>query len=557
MTRKFRLFLLSILFLFSLILQPLYAAQTTSDWVIGAQKFTFTRNQTGSVAEGIAAMLPARILEKMSSSMYRAVDIEENAQRELYKIRMEKNSYFLQLSAKIKTRDSLMLGNYSQKELELKLQKENDQIQDIKNKLAQNIQKQRELEAQIQTEQNLKNDAASQEERKSDSFIKSLFADQKSSQYVQEKIVLYKKDISAVFTPSQSGDFEKQVVDAKINCLITGEITGFDEYMSVTVKANVYPGGKEIAVVTEIGTVDDADLIASTVARQLVPAVTNSMPCVLVIKMDMEEEPEDLCVYVDDVLYNDISSEFTIDSGVHFIQFTAEGYKNAGTSYYFEGNKNYVVQVTLSKIETNTIYIRPKSIMEGQFIANGESGVKLEDNASKITVNGDAVLAQFITEDKNSAFLFIPQNKISDGALYTAKLKTVNHKDFIEKRRREMYLSYSILVTSLIPSLICKGIVESYKPMLADTNRQKDIVNLDEKIQTANGWVLASNIFTGVSIACGVWFVIELYRYFSAANSVLPASTKISFDYLPAPEVIPPVEPEQEPETTEDNSVQE
>ncbi len=553
MTRKFRLFLLSILFLFSIILQPLYAAQAGTEWVIGARKFTFTRNQTGAVAEGIAAMFPARILEKMSSSMYRAVDIEENAQRELYKIRMEKNSYFLQLSSKIKTRDSLVLGNYSQKELELKLQKENESILELKKKLEQNIQRQKELEAQIQAAQNSVNENLVPEEKKSDSFIKSLFTSQSSSQYVQEKIVLYKKDISAVFTPSQTGDFEKQVVDAKINCLISGEITGFDEYMSVTVKANVYPGGKEIAVVTEIGTVDDADLIASAVARQLVPAVTNSMPCVLIIKMDMEEEPKDLCVYVDDVLYNDVSSEFTIDSGVHFIQFTAEGYKNAGTSYYFEGNKNYVVQVSLSKTATNTIFVRPKAIMEGQFIANGVSGVKLQDNTSKITVNGEAVLAQFITEDKNSAFLYIPQNKITEGALYTAKLKTVNHKDFIEKRRREMYLSYSVLVTSLMPTLISKGIVESYKPMLADTNRQKDIENLDDKIQTANGWVLASNIFTGVSIACGIWFIFELYRYFSAANSVLPASTKISFDYLPAAEVIPPVEQE----TLEDNSVQE
>lgn len=553
MTRKFRLFLLSILFLFSIILQPLYAAQAGTEWVIGARKFTFTRNQTGAVAEGIAAMFPARILEKMSSSMYRAVDIEENAQRELYKIRMEKNSYFLQLSSKIKTRDSLVLGNYSQKELELKLQKENESILELKKKLEQNIQRQKELEAQIQAAQNSVNENLVPEEKKSDSFIKSLFTSQSSSQYVQEKIVLYKKDISAVFTPSQTGDFEKQVVDAKINCLISGEITGFDEYMSVTVKANVYPGGKEIAVVTEIGTVDDADLIASAVARQLVPAVTNSMPCVLIIQMDMEEEPKDLCVYVDDVLYNDVSSEFTIDSGVHFIQFTAEGYKNAGTSYYFEGNKNYVVQVSLSKTATNTIFVRPKAIMEGQFIANGVSGVKLQDNTSKITVNGEAVLAQFITEDKNSAFLYIPQNKITEGALYTAKLKTVNHKDFIEKRRREMYLSYSVLVTSLMPTLISKGIVESYKPMLADTNRQKDIENLDDKIQTANGWVLASNIFTGVSIACGIWFIFELYRYFSAANSVLPASTKISFDYLPAAEVIPPVEQE----TLEDNSVQE
>ena len=115
-----------------------------------------------------------------------------------------------------------------------------------------------------------------------------------------------------------------------------------------------------------------------------------------------------------------------------------------------------------------------------------------------------------------------------------AKLKAVNHSDYIEKRRREMYLSYSILVTSLVPTIITRGTVKSYKAILADSEKQKKIDDLDEKINTANKWVLSSNISSAVSIACGVWFVFELYRYFTAANSVLPKTTKISFDYVPA-----------------------
>ena len=121
MTRKFNLFLISVFVFFSF-LTPLGAA-TQTEWTVAAQKFTFTRNQTGSVADGIAYMFPSRILEKLSSNLYRTVELEESAQRELYKIRQERNSLFLQLSSAVKKRDSLVLTNTGKKDLELKLAK--------------------------------------------------------------------------------------------------------------------------------------------------------------------------------------------------------------------------------------------------------------------------------------------------------------------------------------------------------------------------------------------------------------------------------------------------
>lgn len=527
MTRKFSLFLISIFVFFSL-LTPLCAA-TQTEWTVAAQKFTFTRNQTGSVADGIAYMFPSRILEKLSSNLYRTVELEESAQRELYKIRQERNSLFLQLSSAVKKRDSLVLTNTGKKDLELKLAKEEEKIAEIKGKLAQNLERQNELNLLIEQSTNDSANSARTDKTAgvTKTFFKSLFFSS-DQDYTQEKIALYKKDISAVFIQNDDAtDFEKQVVDAKINCLITGQITAFDEYMSVTVSAAVYPGAKQIAVITETGSVDDADIIASVIAAQLAPKITNSMPCKLVINQPVN-------LYIDDVLYKDITTELTIDSGVHFIQFTKEGYKNAGTNYYFEGNKKYEINVELEKIEEKTIFVAPKNLLQGDFVANGKSTQKLTDNASKITVNGNAVLSQFITEDKTSSFVYIPQNKITDGALYTVKLNPVDHNDYIEKRRRTMYLSYSILVTSLMPTIITKGVVQSYRTMLGDTTKKLAIEDLDTKIDTANKWVLASRIFTGVSIAAGAWFVFELYRYFNAANSVLPVNTKINFDYEPA-----------------------
>ena len=517
MTRKSRL-TFTFLMLFSC---GLFAATTQTDWTVGAQKFSFTRNQSDSVSEGVAQMFPVRILEKLSSGLYRNVTQDEKLERELYKIKQDNRSLFLQLSAEVKKRDSLVTQNYSARELEKKIAEEDKKIKDIKDKLAEN------LERQKQAEQNNK------EQTPADTAVSSTDT---------EKIVLYKKDISSLFIPSKEAQllgltgslYEEEVMKANINCLITGSITAFDEYMSLTVYAHVFPGAKQIALITEIGSLDEADLMAADIASRLTPSIVNSMPCKIRINIEPLQARSVQKTYIDDILFNNIDSEFTIDSGVHFIQFTADGYRNAGTSYYFEGGKSYQINVSLVKTEEKTIYLGSLNNLNGSFLINGAAARKLTDEKSSIVINGNAVLGEFITEDKNTAYFYIPEENIFEETLYTAKFKTVNHTDFIEKRRREMYLSYSILITSLIPTVICRGTVKSYKAILADPQKQKQIDNLDEKIGTANRWVAASNVTSAISIACAVWFAFELYRYFTAANSVLPVSTGMDNSYIPA-----------------------
>ena len=49
-----------------------------------------------------------------------------------------------------------------------------------------------------------------------------------------------------------------------------------------------------------------------------------------------------------------------------------------------------------------------------------------------------------------------------------------------------------------------------------------------QQIDEANRWILASDISTGISVACGVWFVYELVRYLYAANSILPKEAELA-----------------------------
>ena len=535
MTRKFRLFLTLLIFS-----SNVFAATSQSEWIIGAQKFSFTRNQTGSVADGIAVMFPARILEKLSSNMYRNLYKDEKAERELYKLRQEKNSYFLQLSSEIKKRDSLVLEKYSQSELDRKIEAQNKKIEEIKTKLDDNLKKQHELEDTIAQEQaqSIQNVSAK----------KSFFSSQSTE---SEKISLYRNDISALFAPSnlaaesgiKSALFEKEVVNAKINCLITGTITAYDEYLAVTIEAYVYPGRKSVATITEIGSIDDADFMASNIATALAPAITNSMPVTIQIIVSQPALSDQVKFYIDDILYNTSDQAFTIDSGVHFIQFTADGYKNAGTNYYFEGNKAYLIDVSLEPLQTKTVYIDAKNDLQGQFLINGLPSQVLSDGKSKIEINGNAVLGEFITEDKTSAFMYIPENKLTDGALYTAKVKPLDHSEYIEKYRKHMYVAYSVLVTSLVPTIVTRGRLNSYTSLFEDDAKRQVLSEQDNYLsflKDAQVWNITSQVFTGISLACGAWFIFELYRYFHAANSVLPASTKISFDYEePEPTEVP------------------
>ena len=115
-----------------------------------------------------------------------------------------------------------------------------------------------------------------------------------------------------------------------------------------------------------------------------------------------------------------------------------------------------------------------------------------------------------------------------------------------------MYFSYSILVTSLIPTIATNGKYDSYKKMLNNASLVSGLKSnnsYDKVAQDAQIWNISSKVFSGISIACGIWFIYELYRYFDAANSVLPVNSKITFDYKEAPPLI--IETNEEKTETE------
>lgn len=518
-----RIFLILLLFSFSTVIF------SEESWIIAAQQFENVRGNNDSVSNGITAMFPKRILEKLSSSLYRNVTSDEEHYDEILKLKTQRTSLFLQLSSEIKKRDSLVTYSYSEKELNRKITEENKKIEEIKKSIDENLEQQKKLEEEIEN-------GSSEEDSENSNFFSDLIDSVKNgksssdSKSQLKKVSLYKNDFSVLFEPSrlaessgyESSVYEKEAVAEKINGVITGKISMYGEYFSLTVELYLYPGCKKAASVTEVGSLDYADITAASVAGQLTPFISNSLP----VKINLSIHPEEAAegsFFVDSELISLSGSEeknITLESGVHLLQFSCPGYKSISFSYGFEGNRTYDIDVKMEASEEKTITIQLPQTVTGDIFLRGNKTSLNSVSQSDITINDSKLLGIVVSENNDKGFFVIPEGLSSTSEALQLNLKSIDHSAYIEKHRRSMYTSYSILLTSLIPTFFTMGQSNIYSTAYSGGYLGSD------SYAALQGWNLASKICTGVSIGCGVWFVYELVRYLYAANSVLPVEAK-------------------------------
>ena len=545
------------------------AEKSNSTWVLAAEKFTYTNKTVDSVYDGIASLLPTRILGSTGNSLFRTVYVDESYERNIYSLKNERSSLFLQLAGEIKKRDALVLSNYDKHKLKTELKKQNDNIESIKKKLDENIAKQKEedelFERFLESGNEINEKRPQSELEKYANFFKNFIYENQDETLI-EQISFYKNDLSSLYTPGKEAaaegykgnTFEKEILNAKINGLISGEITVYEEYIYVAVSLYIYPGAKCVSTVSEVGTIDELDFIAESLGQQLIPSLTNSMPISLKVKINPPEAVPSVQMYIDGNLIQNINNEVNLDSGVHFIQFSATNYKSAGTSYFFAGNKKYQVEVNLKEVVQGEMFVTDSSpatknnfiskignffepsveTLNGSFYINGVLTEKYEDK-SKIQINGDLILGQFVSENGETSFYYIPPEQSLPNQLLYVKPQAFNRNDYIEKHRRRMYTAYSGLVVSLIPYFVTKG---QYQNNLAAKEEEKAFI-----------WNIANKVSAGISIGCGIWLTYELVRYFMAADSVIPQKTEVIGTYVPPVINDLPVNEEKVSENEEEN----
>ena len=506
-------------------------------WVIAAQKFVPDLSIASDVVnDKTAELIPADILEKIGYSAMRNVYPDERFERTKYKLRTERQSLFLQLSAEYKKRDALVLSNYSDMKLKSAIKESEKKIKDIQKKIDANLAEQKkasdENEKQMaQVDQALKsmNEKESEFDRYKNLFRRMFVHDESIIQ--QEQISFYKDDYTSLFSFSDQLKelsvtdplCEKAVVNAGINTLITGRFSKYGEYISVYVDLYSFPGAKRIGSVAEVGSVNDLELINTSIVMQIIPILVNSLPVQLEIVISPEEAEAKTMVFIDNVLQKLENGKIIVDSGINTIQFVSEGYKSATTTYNFESNKKYKIEVNFEKPKTGYIQVGLRKPLEGNLLMNGERAIDIDGKKSQISINGNAILGEFISENGDTAFFYIPEKMVYDGNYVTIKPKPMDRMAYIDKRRKIMYGTYSVFILSLIPTFYAYGNYQNY------VNLYK---NYQVDTKTARNWQNATNVTRFISIGCGVLWGYELVRYLIAANSVLPQNARDGDDAL-------------------------
>lgn len=536
MKKKYKIAFLSLLIT---IIFPLCAEQAQPVWNVAVERFEFSGNNTIEIADkGLAETLPALIQEKLEDDLVRFIYPDEKYERTKYQLKKERISLFLQLSAAVKARDSLVLYDYSDFQFKAKQREQDLKIKEIQKKISENLK-----QLDLAYEESIKNRNAIEKEgltkqtqfKKFIYFIKSFFSTN-TNLYTQEKIGYsagstdYNGEQSVTGLPLfsvpaeirnkgfESLEFEKYLVEQQVNTLITGKINKVGDYFSINVEARLYPSGRKIASISDVGSTSDLNLIASNISNELTPIICNSIPVNIEIKIKNEDiKTENIQFFVDDVLQTSIPDVMTVESGVHFIQFVCEGYRSAGTNYNFEGNVYYLVEVDFKKAEQKSLDIKLIKPIEGDFLANGNIGEKLDDGRTKIIIDDKPVLGQFISEDGKNAFYYIPQNLLVENSKLSLNTIPFDRGEYVEKRRKLMYISYSALMLSLLPSFYTYG---NYYNYAAYYNRGWG--NYAEAIN----WENAFYISAGISIGCGIFFAYELVRYLISAEGVLPKKAR-------------------------------
>lgn len=507
------------IFLFSV---PFFA----EDWIIAGEKFELKQSKYASESLVKAAeVLPQLILEQLAVNQSRIVLENEAFDRHQNKLLKERLDLFLQLSKEIKVRDSLMFSEIKPKKLEKAIVKQEKVIKDIQEKIEENLA---ETDKQILEFENKRKGI----EPDSKHILFKLFSKKEKEEKIEEKVGIYNNDITALFEPSKEAKelghksyiYSNELFEKKINCLLTGSISFYGDYVGVSTEVFVYPGAKKVSGFTEVGMISDLVPLAKRISQKISPGMMNAMPVNIEfdIASSIDENPiENIVVTIDEIVYTNLKKSITLDSGIHTITIEAAGFETETITYSFLDEKKFLVKARLNPLKDDAIKLRLEKFQDGIFFSNAIDIAPVEAGIwySNIKINGKDVLAFFESDlTKEGAFVMVPSDIIEKDKIYSVNAKPFNRSKYIDRSRRRMYLAYSILMCSLPFTFYSLGEFHT-----ANEKYRKKYISYDEvkKIQ------VQSNISQVVSIVAAGWFCIELIHYLYSANSVLPEKAKI------------------------------
>lgn len=504
-----------------------FFSEEKSTWTIAAHQFSFIGKNTER--SDLLSVLPKLILEELSENATHNSFAEEIFSETSYAMKQKRLELFLQLSKEVQARDSVALFHYREKEMKARIRDAEKKIAVLKKQIDESIEDEKKEFAFLnESEKNQVRERKTEKQK----FI-DLFKSLKTKREINfvRPVAIYKNDASILFqnananesenkTPDFfSNEFVKQTFSENVNALITGKILLYSDYLSLTIELISYPSAKIIFTHTDVSSLSEISFLAKTVARSLAPAISNSLPSELYFVVEPKEALENFSLSIDDTRYYKIPETIFLEAGVHTILFASDGYKKASTNYAFSGNQKFTIHVNLEKQEEQKLYMQFEKPVFGDLFVDGKKIATLtdENQLATISINDEPILGEFVSTDGSFAPFFIASEKLKNKTAASLSLETFDRNAYIDKRRKLMYTSYSVLITSALASFFTHG---TFSSKLGAYSRGT------VSYQDVRSWQIASWATIGITAGCGVWFVVELIRYFVAADKVLPSNAK-------------------------------
>ena len=483
-------------------------------WTLAAEKFVVKQQAFSELTlDSEAQMIPEIILEQISQSFSREIPDEEILRRKQNKLLVDRLSLFLQLSKEVKSRDSLVVSEQKEKRLKKKIAVAEKKIEQIKTKIDENLEESERLDEESEEKASL---------------------EKKDDEKKVERGSIYKKDSLFCASSEAKGQgyesfaFSKVAESEGIQGLICGTISPFGDYVSVRATLRVFPSGAVAGSVTEVGSLSDCVQIAKNLARSLMPLLSNSMPIHVFFDVEPQEAKKNISITLDDVVFPEFQNEFLLDAGIHTFCVSADGFDTETFSYNFKDKSNFSVKVNMNETKNGSIEVYLKKSMAGTVFANGVFAGDIDDfqRTASVKINGKNIIGQFCVrvpdedgEEKTlSSYFFIPAKKVFDGDFVSFRASPVDTDVLIDKSRRRMYTSYTLMVLSLPAAFYSYG--------KFDSARQSYNLGYSDDAEYVRKWRNYTWGFFGLSALFCVNFTIQLSRYLHDASKVLPVTAK-------------------------------
>ena len=474
------------------------------DWVLAAREFTFTQKGSHSDAEkSLCKMMPALILEQLNTEARRVPPVDEMNARKYESLLQERQSLFLELSAAVKKRDSVIVQETNARTIKKRIAEEEKKIEDIQKKIQDNLD---------ESEKYMPNALVQVEE------------DSKEAEVLPgaEKLALYKGDASSLYVPSEevlkeglkSRRYEKAVIDAKINALVSGTITIYGRYLSVSAEITLYPGAKTISSIMEVGSMDDMARLARSVAQKILPVVVNTSGTALHFEIEPAELASQARVTVDGLPVK-IDSPIIVPASTHTIEIQCPGYITQTVTYLFQDSPHFVIHVPLKEKKDGEFSVVLEKPVDGQLFFNSEPAGNALDGA-QVTINGRNIIGQLSVLDTNAFFMIPPSLQTADNNV-VVPVSALDINEEMEKRRIWSYRGYTALILSLPFTFYALGNYNS----AANAYRSATVPYEEVKKWNTLKWTSV-----GITAVAAGFFLYELVRYLCTANKALPASAR-------------------------------